>query len=527
MAKTKYIELISLLILLSLICVSSKKYEKSNLKQFLSKLGLPDIPSSYQFLEENDDQESPIDYENPKLLKEEEPIKNDTEEDDYDYSDISNESEYENETEEEDEKKDDQKEEDDTHEEEETTPEEEEEEEKTIINIKCLWVQKYNVYSLQKLQDKKNDYEKEFKEGKVIFNFCQNTNQYKNNIVIWEKNTTNETKEIIKAAGSIEGEKNSKNEWDELNDDEENSGLLIKLTRGEKCKGDKYHQTYFKIYCDPDAEDDEFEESIDVEEFSDIDYPCKHYIKVKSIYGCALNDWYLLRRIMKEKKILFFLGFLAIGLFLCLWGKKFKTPTILITLGIICCYAVTIIVLNFVPSLIKTEKSLWILLGIGFLIGVVIGYLIKAKVKAFTITLGISMGYSIAEFVYQFLQGFIEWNPQYLYYGTIGVCCVAGILVGFFVVDAIIIIGTSLIGGYIAMRGVSTLFGNYIDEGQFVDLIKNGEYEQLKELRSGWVYAYLGIWIILTIFGIYYQCIGHKKDSSSSSNSTDYQKQEK
>ena len=166
-------------------------------------------------------------------------------------------------------------------------------------------------------------------------------------------------------------------------------------------------------------------------------------------------------------------------------------------------------------------------MGIGFLIGVVIGYLIKAKVKAFTITLGISMGYSIAEFVYQFLQGFIEWNPQYLYYGTIGVCCVAGILVGFFVVDAIIIIGTSLIGGYIAMRGVSTLFGNYIDEGQFVDLIKNGEYEQLKELRSGWVYAYLGIWIILTIFGIYYQCIGHKKDSSSSSNSTNYQKQEK
>ena len=205
-------------------------------KQFLSKLGLPDIPSSYQFLEENDDQESLIDYENPKLLKEEEPIKNDTEEDDYDYSDISNESEYENETEEEDEKKDDQKEEDDTHEEEETTPEEEEEEEKTIINIKCLWVQKYNVYSLQKLQDKKNDYEKEFKEGKVIFNFCQNTNQYKNNIVIWEKNTTNETKEIIKAAGSIEGEKNSKNKWDELNDDEENSGLLIQLTRGENVK---------------------------------------------------------------------------------------------------------------------------------------------------------------------------------------------------------------------------------------------------------------------------------------------------
>ena len=46
---------------------------------------------------------------------------------------------------------------------------------KTYVNIKCFWVDKYNVYTLRKLQNKKKDYEKGFEEGKVIFNFCQDT----------------------------------------------------------------------------------------------------------------------------------------------------------------------------------------------------------------------------------------------------------------------------------------------------------------------------------------------------------------
>ena len=71
------------------------------------------------------------------------------------------------------------------------------------------------------------------------------------------------------------------------------------------------------------------------------------------------------------------------------------------------------------------------------------------------------------------------------------------------------------------MRGVTVIFGNYIDESQFVDLIKNGEYEQLKEMRNGWTYAYLGLWLVLTVFGVYYQCKGHKKSSEKSSTKTE------
>ena len=74
-----------------------------------------------------------------------------------------------------------------------------------------------------------------------------------------------------------------------------------------------------------------------------------------------------------------------------------------------------------------------------------------------------------------------------------------------------LILGTCILGGYIIMRGVSTIFGEYIDEGQFVDLIKNGEIEQLKEIRNGWTFAYLGLWLILIVGGIFVQCRIYKK----------------
>ena len=50
--KSKYLEIIYLTIIISFISISVSKYENSNLKKFLSNLGLPDIPESKQFLEE-------------------------------------------------------------------------------------------------------------------------------------------------------------------------------------------------------------------------------------------------------------------------------------------------------------------------------------------------------------------------------------------------------------------------------------------------------------------------------------------
>ena len=560
--KITYLELIFLTVLFSLFSVSVPKYRDSNLKKFLAKLGLPDIPTEFQDLGDQnlsnnetipiDEEDSSEDKKEPDDDKEgekedgkegekedgkegekEEGKEGEKEDGKEGEKDERKEEEKEDGKEEEsgddkeEEKQDgkedeDEKKEEDKEEESEGDDEKDKEKkgEKSYVNIKCLWVQKANVYSLQALQNKENDYKKEFQRGKVIFNFCQNTKDDPESTVLWENNETNIT---VAIAGSVDPVGTNKNEWAELNDDSE-PGLILTLShpKEKQCNG-KYHQTFFKIYCDPEMADEDFLESVDLSEFTVRENACKHYITARSIYGCALNDWYLLKRVLDNYKWIFGTGLILIGLFLCMYGNKCRTPTIIVVMGLIGCYVISIIFLNFLSSFIKTEKHLWMLLGAGFLVGGFIGFVIKAKITIFTVLLGISMGYSIAEVVYQFIQGFIDWNPTYVYYGTIGVCCIAGIAVGFILLETVFVVGTSVVGGYVAMRGATVFFGNYIDEGQFADLIRNKEYEQLEQFKTGWTYAYLALWIVLTLFGVYYQCIGHRKSNSTSKNH-DYKK---
>ena len=378
---------------------------------------------------------------------------------------------------------------------------------KSKVNVKCLWVNKYNVYTLQKLQKKeKGDYEIKINDNdKVIFNFCQNTNTKSEleSTVLWYKN-----KSYVEIAGSIDGKK-SRNQWNEIHDESDDNGLFITLAEGDKCIKDINHQTYLRIVCDEDVEGDDFLQNIELSGFND--NTCKHMIQIKSIYGCALSELYLLKKVLNKYWYLFGTVLILIGGFLCFYGHKIIWITAIMVTGILSCFIVTILVLNFIPSLINTDIKLFILLGIGLLIGVVLGILVKKQVKLFACLLGASMGYSMAQFVYQIIQSFIEWNPQVLYYITIGICIVLGIFAGLFLYNSTLIIGTAILGGYIAMRGVSSIFGEYIDEGQFVDLIKNGEFEQLKEIRSGWTFAYLGLWLILILAGVYCQCKIYKK----------------
>ena len=373
------------------------------------------------------------------------------------------------------------------------------------INIKCLWVNKYNVYSLQKIQKKKGEYKKEINNGEVIFNFCENTVTDKNSTVIWSYNET-----YIKIAGSIDGTSKNKNKWDEINDETDDKGLFITLSKGEKCNDEKNHQTYLRIVCDENVKKDKFLENIEFSGF--YEGSCTHKIEMRSLYGCALTDLYLLKKMFNKYWYIFAFLFIGFGAFLCFYGHKIFWLTVISVTGLICCFLISIFVLNLIPSLIKTEKSLWILLCVGLLVGIIIGITIKKKTKLFAALLGASMGYTVSLFIYQIIQNIIEWNPQVLYYITVVVFIVLGILFGYFLYNSILIIGTTILGGYVIMRGFTTIFGQYIDEGEFVDLIKNGELEQLKEIRNGWTFAYLGLWLILLIAGLVVQCKIYKKN---------------
>ena len=76
-------------------------------------------------------------------------------------------------------------------------------EEKDKVNIKCLYVSKYNVYTLQKLT-KDNGYTQQLSNGKFQFNFCKNLDGV-NSTAVFHKNISGENISQILFSGSIEG----------------------------------------------------------------------------------------------------------------------------------------------------------------------------------------------------------------------------------------------------------------------------------------------------------------------------------
>ena len=106
---------------------------------------------------------------------------------------------------------------------------------------------------------------------------------------------------------------------------------------------------------------------------------CTHKIEMKSLYGCALTDLYLLKKMFNKYWYIFAFLFIGFGAFLCFYGHKIFWLTAISVTGLICCFLISIFVLNLIPSLIKTEKSLWILLCVGLLVGIIIGITIKKR----------------------------------------------------------------------------------------------------------------------------------------------------
>lgn len=483
------------------------------------------IPQEEEESPETDSEEENDEDENEEIDENEEENEDEGEDEGEEIGEEENKEEEPEEGENEEEEPEEKENEEDEHEEEGENEEEQSEPEpdsqRTYVNIKCLFVAKYNVYTLQKLI-KKGGYQNNLKAGTVDFNFCENLDGYESTVIFEPNKTSNDNENTkIRFAGPIEGDSKNKNEWTELSEDDGTKGIKIRLAEGDKCTEDQNHLTIFKIFCDEEGNSDinEFEKSLNFTEFKPSG--CVHYIMGKSIYGCALNDWYLLRKLMKEYNYIFSIVLILLGIFFAFFGKKIEKVTIVLVSGVFLSYLLTVIILN-IPDLVQSEGSLLIVLGVGFVVGAFAGFMLRKKVTIFAVLIGAFAGYSVAEFVYQFIYGFITANPTVVYWVVFGICVLAGGLAGYWAVQAIIIIGTAILGGYIVMRGVTCIFDNYMELAEFADLAKNGEIEQLKDIKNGWVYAYLGLWLVISIGGIYLQCRGYKK--SKSSDGKDYKK---
>ena len=392
----------------------------------------------------------------------------------------------------------------------------------TTMNIKCFWIDQKKVYSLYDLYNKTQDYEKPTKDGKIYYNFCMNTVKKckgKNATVYYnttkkdpkqdpEQEKEGEVEEEIcyNLAGPIEGTEESKNTWEELKDETNNTiGLKMSLAKGELCpwKEGKYFQITYEIKCNAS-------ENQMVLKFEDIEIEqCSYIIQGESAYACPVNDYYRLQQFFESNKYTISFVIIIVGILIALFGKKLFKLIAVLLVAIIIVAVVGIFVVDLIKGWFKEESSIWITLGITFIVGLIIGITLLKCIDATFFLVGAGFGYIIGSVIYEVIMLYVKWDAKIVYWITIILFIIIFGLLGIWVEILVTIVATSFIGSYAIIRGFSFIFGHFPDLYQIFDLIEKQEWEQLATVTEYWALLYLGVWIILSIGAMTFQCKGN------------------
>jgi hypothetical protein len=291
-----------------------------------------------------------------------------------------------------------------------------------------------------------------------------------------------------------------KNTWSVYNKTVENktvSVLKINFEEGDEYENGEKYKTIIHLECNKTVNNIELNlQNVSINKRENIIYG-------RSKHACPINHYYILEFLMNLSPVVTCILACVFGAFLVFLGAK----AVKITVVIVTTLAVVIVGSMFIFQIftIETETSVFIILGILTLAGIIVGCILIKAVKIFIIILGVSLGFTVSTFVYDAILPLIDFDAKMLYYITVIGCCILFALIALCVVKHVLIFGTSIIGGYLVIRGISFVVGNYPNESQLFDLIKHEEWEQFENISNKYVYLYLGGWILLSIIGIIVQ----------------------
>lgn len=360
------------------------------------------------------------------------------------------------------------------------------------VNEICLEINGTDLFDLTQLGKEQNSIPS-FDDGIIMYRLCKNVEGY-DGTVIYKKDD-----ETLILAGDINGGKNNNNKvvLGKKNEGQtEVTEVKLVLAQGEKCSSDKNknYSCEVEILCDENI----------IYEYQQINSnnpytTCDFLIKAKSKYACGEKNKYS-SSFLAYNIIVGIVGLIGGGL-LAIFGYKF----VRISIFLVCmCGSGVLAYFLFMP--IFSPIVLYVLMGLFIIVGGVIAFLLTRKFSTLSIYMSIIGGVCgaiVGLIIYLAFLSLIDTSyQQILFYASIIIFCGAGIALGIFFVRHICVLGTSAIGSYLMMRGISFFFyekNKYIDETQIFDCAKTGNYAKIGELIHPEFYIYPAIFIIFTI----------------------------
>ena len=367
------------------------------------------------------------------------------------------------------------------------------------IDNQCFFIDtdSLSFYSIYELSIDKHDkdhkdhnYTIKNTQRTIYFNFCEVLSQ-NNTAQVIEKNNGKIT--------MLSNNKPDKNKWESFDD-----GVIIKLSKGEKCSEKENFSITYKITCN---------DKIDVLNVTDYkEGQCNRTLYIDSKYGCPQFSVYNFWKLVHNNKVIFFIVLLAIGIFLCFFGKKLIYVTIFIFSSIISVSIIFMFIFNVVlPKGLEVDQTvLGIVFIISFIPGIGIGILIiKYQHFLLACVLGGVGGFFLSIFVYDLLLN--HWdaaNKLYLkiivYIVVIAIC----IGIGYLTIEHLKIITSSFVGSYSLVRGPTLFLDKFPNETEMADYFT--DKEKLRDLGDNQdvlvkLIIFLICWIFFSILGMYIQ----------------------
>ena len=351
----------------------------------------------------------------------------------------------------------------------------------------------YSVYELSVGKGKKDHVHKINDTHNLYYDFCDvlTINKLAQVIIKNEKSETDIT--------VLSNNEPEKNKWKSFDD-----GVIIELSNGTICNGAENYSIEYNITCNEDIN------GVDVKDY--VINGCNSTLYIESKYGCPQFSVYNFWKLVHNNKVIFFILLLAIGIFLCFFGKKLIYVTIFIFSSIISVSIIFMFVFNVVlPKGIEVDQTvLGIVFIISFIPGIGIGILIiKYQHFLLACVLGGVGGFFLSIFVYDLiLNHWDEANKLYLkiivYVVVIAIC----IGIGYLTIEHLKIITTSFVGSYSLVRGPTLFLDKFPNETEMADYFTNKE--KLRDLGDNQdvlvkLIIFLICWIFFSILGMYIQ----------------------
>lgn len=225
---------------------------------------------------------------------------------------------------------------------------------------------------------------------------------------------------------------------------------------------------------------------------------CQNKFRMFTKEACPDFSFYSFFNTVVSNKFILGPVLLILGLFVCFLGYYFYDILTIITGILLVMFLIVFLVLSNI-NIHYTPTTFWIIIGCILVLGIIVGYLfIKFELKhVIDIAIAGLAGYLLGVFIYNLFLNQISSHAKIVYYTSIVFSIILMVFLVLIYRRFTVILCTSFIGAYSAIRGLSLMAGGFPAEKMVIDLIDKKEWGQLKNVIIFFIFRF---YLLLCIY---------------------------